>query len=76
MQRNDPTLTMTLAAFAWLGVLLQLYLSLQLAGANGKTVVGGIVAFLGYFTILTYPYPFVDVATIGYQRALLNAFCL
>ncbi len=44
---------MALAALAWLGVLLQLYLSLQLAAANGKTVVGGIVAFLGYFTILT-----------------------
>ena len=24
----------------------------------------------------TYPYPFIDVATIGYQRALLNAFGL
>jgi len=38
---------------AWSGVLLQLYLSLQLSLANGKTVVEGLVIFFGYFTILT-----------------------
>ncbi len=42
------------AAFvAWSAVLLQFVLSLQLAVANGKGVVGGIVIFFGYFTILT-----------------------
>ena len=38
---------------AWFGVLLQLVLSLQLALANGKSVVDGLVAYLGYFTVLT-----------------------
>jgi hypothetical protein len=42
-----------LAALAWLGVLLQLYLSLHSAIANGKGLMGGIVGYFGYFTILT-----------------------
>jgi hypothetical protein len=41
------------AAIAWLGVLLQLYLSIRLALGNGKSLVGGLVAFFGYFTVLT-----------------------
>ena len=53
LERRAPTLTIALAAFAWLSVLLQLYLSLQLGVASGKGFAGGIVAFLGYFTILT-----------------------
>lgn len=42
-----------LAVVAWLAVLLQLWLSVQLGLDNGKSIVGGIVAFLGYFTVLT-----------------------
>lgn len=41
------------AALAWCGVLLQLYLSLRLAADSGKSPVGGLVAFFGYFTVLT-----------------------
>lgn len=46
-------LTALVALVAWFGVLLQLALSLQLAVANGKSVVDGLVVYLGYFTVLT-----------------------
>lgn len=42
-----------LAAMAWLGVLLQLWLSVQLGLGNGLSIADGIVVFLGYFTVLT-----------------------
>ncbi len=42
-----------LAIISWAGVLLQFWLSINLALANGKTVGAGIVVFLGYFTVLT-----------------------
>ena len=45
--------TIFAAIVTWLGVLLQLYLSLKLSLANGKTIGAGLVIFLGYFTILT-----------------------
>jgi hypothetical protein len=41
------------SVIAWLGVLLQLYLSIRLALAGGKSLVDGLVAFFGYFTVLT-----------------------
>jgi hypothetical protein len=103
-----------LAVAAWFGVLLQ---------SNGQTVISGLVAFFGYFTVLTnifvalvctagalrqhargcsllyrlpfvgcataailvvyvmvrgrilssYPYPFIDVLTLGYTRSVINA---
>lgn len=42
-----------LAIVAWLAVLLQLWLSVQLGLSNGKSIVDGVVVFLGYFTVLT-----------------------
>lgn len=42
-----------IGVIAWLGVLLQLYLSLRLALGSGKSLAGGFVAFFGYFTVLT-----------------------
>lgn len=41
------------ATAAWFGVFLQLYLSLRLSLANGKTVAEGLIVYFGYFTILT-----------------------
>ncbi len=41
------------AAVAWVGVLLQLALSLQLSLSNNKTVAEGLIVYFGYFTILT-----------------------
>lgn len=53
-ERGPARLFMVLAAtVAWCGVLLQLYLSLRLSLANGKTVVEGLIIYFGYFTILT-----------------------
>ena len=43
----------SLAVIAWSGVLLQFWLSVNLAMANGKTATYGVVIFLGYFTVLT-----------------------
>lgn len=45
--------TTLLAFIAWSGVLLQLVLSLQLAGRNGQSVAQGLVVYFGYFTVLT-----------------------
>jgi hypothetical protein len=42
-----------IAVVAWSGVLLQLVLSVQLAVGNGKSPVSGLVAYFGYFTVLT-----------------------
>jgi hypothetical protein len=53
-----------LAAIAWFAVLLQLWLSIQLATSNGKTLTDGLVAYLGYFTVLTNIFVAV-VATAG-----------
>jgi hypothetical protein len=41
------------AAVAWSGLLLQAYLTLSSAMGNGKGLTGGLIIFLGYFTILT-----------------------
>ncbi len=56
-----------LAAAAWFGVLLQLWLSIRLALANGKTVSSGLVAYFGYFTILTNIFVAL-VCTVGSLR--------
>ena len=42
-----------LACLAWFSVLLQLVLSVQLAITNGKPAVQGLVAYFGFFTVLT-----------------------
>jgi hypothetical protein len=44
---------LSLATLAWFSVLLQCYLSLQLASQNGKSIGGGLTVFLSYFTVLT-----------------------
>jgi hypothetical protein len=42
-----------LALTGWFALALQLYLSLQLSVANGKTIAMGFVIYFGFFTILT-----------------------
>ena len=42
-----------LAVISWAGVLLQFWLSINLALANGKSVGDGLVVVFGYFTVLT-----------------------
>jgi hypothetical protein len=44
---------LSLATLAWFSVLLQCYLSLQLASQNGKSIGSGLTVFLSYFTVLT-----------------------
>jgi hypothetical protein len=51
--QKNKTLVVALAAIAWFGVVLQFYLSLHSAIANGRGLVGGLVSYFGYFTILT-----------------------
>jgi len=50
---KSRSLVMVLAALAWFGVMLQLFVTLHSTLLNGKGVVGGIVSYFGYFTILT-----------------------
>jgi hypothetical protein len=45
--------TIVAAVIAWLGVLLQCYLSMKLATDKGQTIAGGLIVFFGFFTILT-----------------------
>ncbi len=54
-QRNAPSgsALALIAVIAWVGVVLQLYLSVRLTLSSGKSLVEGLVAFLGYFTVLT-----------------------
>ena len=47
-----PYMVLTMIV-AWLGVLLQGYLTLNTAVANGHSLVDGLMMFLGFFTILT-----------------------
>jgi hypothetical protein len=56
-----------LAVAAWSAVVLQLWLSVQLGLSNGKSIVGGLIAFLGYFTVLTNIFVAL-VATAGALR--------
>ena len=42
-----------LAIVAWFGLLLQLWLSIRSALVNGNPVIGGLITYFGYFTILT-----------------------
>jgi hypothetical protein len=51
--QKNKTVVVALAALAWFGVLLQFYLSLHSAIANGRGLVGGLVSYFGYFTVLT-----------------------
>jgi hypothetical protein len=50
---KSNAIVFSLAAIAWFGVLLQLVITLHSAMLNGKGPLGGIITFLGYFTILT-----------------------
>ncbi len=56
-----------LAVVAWFGVLLQLWLSINLALAKGRPALVGLVTYLGYFTILTNIFVAI-VATAGSFR--------
>ncbi len=57
MTQDNPVTNRTalasLAFVAWAGILLQFWLSISMALANGKSVGGGVVVFLGYFTVLS-----------------------
>ena len=49
----DRMMLALLAAVAWLALLLQLYLSIDMAFSNGRGVIHGTLAFLASFTVLT-----------------------
>lgn len=51
--RKYRTFALLLATIAWLSVLLQCYLSLQLAAQKGMSIGSGLGVFLSYFTVLT-----------------------
>jgi len=50
--RGRPVLGL-IALLSGFGVVLELWLSIGMALGTGRTVVGGLVDFLGYFTVLT-----------------------
>ena len=50
---NGRRLAAAAAALGWFALIVQLPLTLNLALANGKSLIGGLVAYFSYFTILT-----------------------
>lgn len=46
-------LAILIAVVGWIAVLLQLYLSIRLAGANGRGLGWALLMYFGYFTVLT-----------------------
>jgi hypothetical protein len=50
---KTPALTRLVALVAWFGLLLQLALTIRLVLSQGGTVVGALVIYFGYFTVLT-----------------------
>jgi hypothetical protein len=50
---KGQSLAASMAVIGWFSVVLQFYLSIRLALANGKTVVYGVVLYFGFFTVLT-----------------------
>jgi hypothetical protein len=50
---KNRALVMALTVLAWFSVLLQLFVTLHSTIEHGNGIVGGLVSFLGYFTILT-----------------------
>lgn len=62
---TERGLALLLAAVAWFALALQLWLSLQLGLQSGKGALGGLVAYLGYFTILSNGF----VALVATARA-------
>lgn len=51
--KSSNALRISFATIGWLSVALQLYLSINLAMANGKTIFTGMIIFISFFTILT-----------------------
>jgi len=51
--RASERIRIFIAAIAWGGVLLQLWLSLRIAAVNGKTWPAGLISYTGYFTVIT-----------------------
>jgi len=50
---RNRVFALSLVAIAWLSVLLQCYLSLQLSTQKGMSIGGGLGIFFSYFTVLT-----------------------
>ena len=46
-------LTAGAAMLAWAALSLQLYLSIRLGSANGNGLIGSVITYFSYFTILT-----------------------
>jgi hypothetical protein len=51
--RKNRAFGVLVALIAWLSVLLQCYLSLQLASQHGKSIAAGLEVFFSYFTVQT-----------------------
>ena len=45
--------TFVVGVLAWVGLAVQLHLSLKLSLANGRSILGAIISFFSFFTILT-----------------------
>jgi hypothetical protein len=73
--RTAKWLLGALAAAAWFGVLLQLWLSLGAASRSGQSMGQGLVGYLGYFTVLTNIFVAVvsSAGLLGPQSVLWSA---
>ncbi len=67
--RASRTPALLLALLAWAALALQLWLSIRLSTSQGESAVHGLVAFLGYFTVLSNLFVAL-VATAGARRRM------
>jgi len=74
--RVSRTFGRSLAALAWYGLLLQLYLIIVNAPSNGLPVATAVVNYFSFFTILTNLLVAVALTFSGPERAsVLGSFC-
>ncbi|HSP42146.1 MAG TPA: Pr6Pr family membrane protein [Luteolibacter sp.] len=71
--RASERVRIAVAITAWCGVLLQLWLSLKIAAGNGKTWPAGLVAYFGFFTVITNWFVAVlfTLPSLGWKSGLL-----
>ena len=71
LQQNDPKLwyARAAAATAWFALLLQLWLSIELAQTNGRGAWNGVWKYFAFFTILTNLFAAAALAAAALRRS-------
>lgn len=71
---TKPVLIASTAALGWIGLLIQLPLTIENSRAQGMTLIGGIIAYLSFFTILTNLLVTVALTASLWPRSRIKSF--